>query len=177
MSGLTPEQKTFMERHSNTYGWGVRADPRGPERRQHGLYDGPQPERVVRRREVVQAAPDTRRRSPRALDRPGQLALPRQRLRPGFRDLLRPRRDVEGLAPDASAGAVLQHLVRHGQPLQGVRVDGRTTGVSAASWISAAAAIGSCRWTFEGAPGGEGSTHAIDPFDPNIVYSSGSTAR
>lgn len=26
---------------------------------------------------------------------------------------------------------------------------------------------------FEGAPGGEGSTHAIDPLDPNIVYSSG----
>jgi hypothetical protein len=26
---------------------------------------------------------------------------------------------------------------------------------------------------FEDAPGGEGSTHAIDPFDPNIVYSSG----
>ncbi|MBN2244649.1 MAG: hypothetical protein JW755_02270 [Candidatus Aminicenantes bacterium] len=26
---------------------------------------------------------------------------------------------------------------------------------------------------FEGAPGGEGSSHAVDPFDPNIVYSAG----
>ena len=49
---------------------GVRPDPRGPDRREHGLHDGPRPERVVRRRQDVQAAADARRRSPRPVDRP-----------------------------------------------------------------------------------------------------------
>jgi len=48
----------------------------------------------------------------------------------------------------------------------------RTTGASAAPWTSAAAAIGSCRWTLR-ARRGRRIDHAIDPFDPNIVYSSG----
>ena len=88
VSGLTPEQKTFMERHSNTYGWvfgQIRVDPNDPDTvYTMGLSlnvssDGGK---------TFKRVPRSRRRSPRPVDRPRQLELPDQRLRPGAGGLL-----------------------------------------------------------------------------------------
>ena len=49
----------------------------------------------------------------------------------------------------------------------------RTSAAAAASWISRQGATGSRPWNGRSAPGGEGSHHAIDPTNPNIVYSHG----
>ena len=147
MSGLTPEQKTFMERHSNTYGWvfgQIRVDPNDANTiYTMGLglnvsYDGG---KTFKRLQTpggdhhgLWIDPDNSRYLVNVFDQ-------------GFAISYDRRRDVEGLAADAPAGAVLQHLVRHGHARSGCMDRCRTTGASAAWWTWAADGTGSSRWT------------------------------
>ncbi len=144
VSGLTPEQKTFMERHSEHLRLGVRPDPRRPERREHGLHDGPRPARLDRRRQDVQAARRRRRRPPRPVDRSRQLELPRQRA-----STRASRSPTTGARPgrtsrlDAPARAVLQRLLRHGHAVPRLRLDAGPRQLPRRRSTSAAAATGS----------------------------------
>ena len=68
---------------------------------------------------------------------------------------------------------VLQPQLRHGDARSRSTAPCRTTAASAARSTSAAAATASRPRSSSTRPGGEGSNHAIDPTDPNIVYSAG----
>ncbi len=172
VSGLTPDQKTFMERTSNTYGWvfgQIRVDPADANTvYTMGLalnvsYDGG--------------------KTFKSLDTPGG--------------------DHHGLWIDPANSSYLINVYDQGFAISYDRgrtwKDSRLT-LPACQFFNIAYDMdtpfrvygsmqdhGSFRATvdlgagrdtlraadFEGAPGGEGSTHAIDPTDPNIVYSSG----
>ena len=172
-SGLTPQQKSFMERHSGTYGWvfgQIRVDPNDPET----SYIMGVPFSVsADGGKTFTTRPQPGRRQPRPVDRPGQLELPDQGLRPGRRRLLRQGQELALFPGGAHRLPVLQPQLRHGHAVQGLRLDAgprqlprrRSTSARGRDKIPAAA--------FEGAPGGEGSNHAIDPTDPDIVYSAG----
>lgn len=172
VSGLTPEQKEFMERHSGTYGWvfgQLRADPSDPDTvytmglglnvstdggktfRQlatpgsdhHGLWIDP-----ANSNYLVSAYDQGMAISyDRGLTwRPSDLTLPVVQFFNVSYDMATPFH-VYGSAQDHGSYRGVVDLSR-----------GRDR-------VPAAA--------FESAPGGEGSTHVIDPLNPDIVYSSG----
>jgi photosystem II stability/assembly factor-like uncharacterized protein len=172
VSGLTPDQKTFMERTSNTYGWvfgQIRVDPGNANTvytmglALNASYDGG--------------------KTFKSLDTPGG--------------------DHHGLWIDPLNSSYLINVFDQGFAISYDRgktwKDSRLT-LPVCQFFNIAYDMdtpfrvygsmqdhGSFRGAvdlsqgrdkirpveFEGAPGGEGSTHAIDPLDPNIVYSSG----
>ena len=109
VSGLTPEQKSFMERHSGTYGWvfgQIRVDPNN----ENTVYimgvplsvstDGGKTFQYVRSPGVDNHAP---------VDRPGQLELPHQGLRQGRRHFLRQGQELAVISAMNPRLPVLQH--------------------------------------------------------------------
>ncbi|MCK7479459.1 MAG: hypothetical protein M0C28_20495 [Candidatus Moduliflexus flocculans] len=172
-SGLTPQQKTFMQQHSGTYGWvfgQIRVDPNDPET---VLHHGRAVQRLDRRRQDLQERPQPGRRPPRPVDRPGQLQLPDQGLRPGASRSPTTRARTGATSGRSSTSAssststttwrtpfkVYGSMQDHGSFRGKVDLSAGRDKIPAVE--------------FEDAPGGEGSNHAIDPTDPNIVYSAG----
>ncbi len=107
------------------------------------------------------------------VDRPGQLELPHQGLRPGRRRVLRQGPELallpERAQPSASSSTstttwrrpfkVYGSMQDHGSFRGKVDLSRGRDRIPAQE--------------FENAPGGEGSNHAVDPTNPNIVYSAG----
>jgi photosystem II stability/assembly factor-like uncharacterized protein len=172
VSGLTPEQKTFMERHSNTYGWvfgQVRVDPNDPDTvYTMGLslnvsHDGGKTFKRLRTpggdHHALWIDPDNSNYLLNGFDQGLAVSYDRGATWRYFQDVL-PVCQFFNLNYDmASPFHVFGSMQDHGS-FRGV-VDlskGRDK-------IPAVA--------FEEAPGGEGSNHAIDPDNPNIVYSAG----
>ncbi len=172
VSGLTPEQAELMGRHSGTFGWvfgQVRADPSDPNTvytlgvRLHASTDGG--------------------RTFKALDTPG-VDHHGMWIDPQNRDYLVIAYD-QGLAVSYDRGLTWKdsHLSLPVSQFFNVSYDMDTPFRVYGSMQD----HGSFRATvdlsagrdripvaeFEPAPGGEGSTHAIDPDDPATVYSSG----
>jgi photosystem II stability/assembly factor-like uncharacterized protein len=172
VSGLTPDQKTFMERASNTYGWvfgQIRVDPSDPDtvytmglglnvsndggktfRRlqtpgsdHHGLWIDPENSNYLIN-VFDQGFAISYDRGASWKD--SRFTLPVTQFFNVSYDMATPFR-VYGSSQDHGSFRGVVDLSRGRGSIPAV--------------------------DFESAPGGEGSTHAIDPIDPNIVYSSG----
>jgi len=172
VSGLTPEQKTFMERHSNTYGWvfgQIRVDPNDVNTVYtmglglNASYDGGRTFQRIRTpggdHHGLWIDPDNSRYLVNVFDqglaisydrgatwKDSRLTLPVAQFFNVSYDMDTPFR-VYGSMQDHGSFRGVVDLSRGRDRIDPV--------------------------DFEGAPGGEGSTHAIDPLDPAIVYSSG----
>jgi photosystem II stability/assembly factor-like uncharacterized protein len=172
VSGLTPEQKTFMERHSNTYGWvfgQIRVDPNDANTiYTMGLslnvsYDGG---KTFKRLQTpggdhhgLWIDPDNSNYLINVFDQGIAISYDRGTTWKDSRQTL-PLAQFFNISYDMDTPfRVYGSMQDHGS-FRGV-VD-LSRGRDRVPTMD-----------FEGAPGGEGSTHAIDPFDPNIVYSSG----
>jgi photosystem II stability/assembly factor-like uncharacterized protein len=172
VSGLTPEQQTFMGRSSNTYGWvfgQIRVDPSDPNTvytmglslnvsydggktfkrlqtpggEHHGLWIDPDnPNYLVNVFDQGFAISYDRG----ATWKDSRLTLPLAQFFNISYDMDTPFR-VYGSMQDHGSFRGVVDLSRGRNQIPTV--------------------------DFEGAPGGEGSTHAIDPLDPNTVFSSG----
>ena len=172
VSGLTPEQKALMERHSGTFGWvfgQVRVDPADPNTvyalgvRLHASTDGG--------------------RTFKALDTPG-VDHHGLWIDPQNSDYLVSAYD-QGLAISYDRGRTWKdsHLALPASQFFNVSYDMDTPfrvygsmqdHGSFRARVDLSAGRDHIRAVdFEEAPGGEGSTHAIDPLDPETVYSSG----
>ncbi len=171
-SGLTPAQKTLMERHSNTYGWvfgQIRVDPSNPDTvYTMGLslnvsQDGGKTFKRIRTpgsdHHALWIDPDNPDYLLNGFDQGLTVSYDRGATWRYFQDVL-PVCQFFNLNYDmAEPFHVFGSMQDHGS-FRGV-VDlskGRDK-------IPAVA--------FEETPGGEGSNHAIDPDNPNIVYSAG----
>ena len=172
VSGLTPAQKQFMERSSGTYGWvfgQIRVDPndpntvytmglglnvstdggrtfaqlRTPGSDHHGLWIDPQNSNYLIN-VFDQGFAVSYDRGQSWKD--SRLALPLAQFFNVSFDMSSPFR-VYGSMQDHGSFRGVVDLSRGRDKIPPV--------------------------DFESAPGGEGSTHAIDPFDPDTVYSSG----
>jgi photosystem II stability/assembly factor-like uncharacterized protein len=172
VSGLTPDQKTFMEGSSNTYGWvfgQIRVDPSDP----NTVY-------------TMGLALNTSTDGGKT-----------------FKELDTPGGDHHGLWIDPDNSNYLINVFDQGFAIsydRGKTWKDSTLTLPLAQFFNVAYDMdtpfrvygsmqdhGSFRGVvdlgrgrdkipavdFQGAPGGEGSSHAIDPLDPNIVYSSG----
>jgi photosystem II stability/assembly factor-like uncharacterized protein len=172
VSGLTPEQKTFMERHSNTYGWvfgQIRVDPNDANTiYTMGLslnvsYDGG---KTFKRLQTpggdhhgLWIDPDNSNYLINVFDQGIAISYDRGTTWKDSRQTL-PLAQFFNISYDMDTPfRVYGSMQDHGS-FRGV-VD-LSRGRDRIPTMD-----------FENAPGGEGSTHAIDPFDPNIVYSSG----
>jgi photosystem II stability/assembly factor-like uncharacterized protein len=172
MSGLTPEQKTFMERHSNTYGWvfgQIRVDPSDANTvYTMGLglnvsYDGG---RTFKRLQTpgsdhhgLWIDPDNRRYLINVYDQGFAISYDGGATWKDSRMTL-PLAQFFNISYDMDTPfRVYGSMQDHGS-FRGVVDLGRGRDRIAPA-------------DFESAPGGEGSTHAVDPLDPDIVYSSG----
>ena len=173
VSGLTPEQKQFMERHSSTYGWvfgQIRVDPNDPNTvytmglalnvstdggktfarvnapggDDHGLWIDPDNSNYLINVCDVDAAMSYDH-GKTWKDLTGN--LPVTQFYNVAYDMDTPFH-VIGAAQDSGSHRGFVDLSRGRDRIPTV--------------------------DFERAPGGEGSTHAIDPSNPNLVYSSGS---
>ncbi|HOQ59749.1 MAG TPA: hypothetical protein PKZ08_03935 [Vicinamibacterales bacterium] len=172
VSGLTPEQKAFMERHSNTYGWvfgQVRVDPTDAETvYTMGLglnvsTDGGRTFRQLRTPGIDHHAlwidPDNPSYLVNAYDQGLAISYDRGATWKDTR-LTLPVAQFFNVSYDMSTPfRVYGSMQDHGSFRAAVDLSRGRDRVPAAD--------------FERAPGGEGSTHAIDPDDPDIVYSSG----
>jgi photosystem II stability/assembly factor-like uncharacterized protein len=172
VSGLTPEQKTFMERHSGTYGWvfgQVRVDPndadtvytmglglnvsndggktfkgiRTPGGDHHGLWIDPENSDYL----------------VNVFDQGFAISYDRGKSWKDSR-LNLPLAQFFNVAYDMDTPFhVFGSMQDHGSFRGAVNLANGRDRIPTVD--------------FEGAPGGEGSSHAIDPTDPNTVYSSG----
>jgi photosystem II stability/assembly factor-like uncharacterized protein len=171
-SGLTPEQKTFMERHSGTYGWvfgQIRVDPNDPDT----SYIMGVPFSVS----TDGGKTYTRLRTPGAdhhalwidpansdylflgFDQGAAVSYDRGKNWRYFRDGLPVCQffnvNYDMAAPFKVYGSMQDHGSFRGK-------------------VDLGAGRGSIpAQEFESAPGGEGSNHFIDPTDPDVVYSAG----
>ncbi|MHB8093324.1 MAG: VPS10 domain-containing protein [Candidatus Aminicenantales bacterium] len=171
-SGLIPEQKTFMERHSNTYGWvfgQVRVDPNDPDTvYTMGLMlnvskDGGKTFARVAGPGVDHHAlwidPANSSYMIKGFDQGAAVSYDRGKNWRNFRDLL-PVCQFFNLNYDlGSPFRVYGSMQDHGSFRGIVDLSRGRDKIPAVD--------------FEGAPGGEGSNHAVDPENPNIVYSAG----
>jgi photosystem II stability/assembly factor-like uncharacterized protein len=171
-SGLTPEQKPFMERHSNTYGWvfgQIRVDPNDANTvYTMGLslnvsYDGGKTFKRLQTPGVdhhgLWIDPDNSNYLINVFDQGFAISYDRGATWKDSR-LTLPLAQFFDVAYDMDTPfRVYGSMQDHGS-FRGV--------VDLSRGRDRIAAV-----DFESAPGGEGSTHAIDPADPNTVYSSG----
>ena len=106
VTGLTPEQKAFMERHSNTYGWvfgQIRVDPND----ENTFY-------------TMGLSLNTSTNGGKTVTRVNGLQLPDQGIRPGHRRLVRQGEEL-AVFPKGDPGLpVLQRQLRHGHAVQGL---------------------------------------------------------
>jgi len=172
MSGLTPEQKTFMERHSNTYGWvfgQIRVDPSDANTvYTMGLglnvsYDGG---RTFKRLQTpgsdhhgLWIDPDNRRYLINVYDQGFAISYDAGATWKDSRMTL-PLAQFFNISYDMDTPfRVYGSMQDHGSFRGVVDLSRGRDRIAPAD--------------FESAPGGEGSTHAVDPLNPDIVYSSG----
>ena len=172
VSGLTPEQKTFMERQSNTYGWvfgQVRVDPNDPDTvYTMGLSlnvsnDGGKTFKRLRTpggdHHALWIDPDNSNYLLNGFDQGLAVSYDRGKSWRYFQDVL-PVCQFFNLNYDmATPFHVFGSMQDHGSFRGVVDLSKGRDKIPAVS--------------FEEAPGGEGSNHAIDPENPNIVYSAG----
>jgi len=172
VSGLTPEQKTYMERHSGTYGWvfgQVRAHPKDPDTVfTLGLMlnvsrDGGKTVNRVPGPGVDHHAlwidPETPDYMIKGFDQGLAVTYDGGRNWRYFQNEI-PACQFFNVAYDmASPFRVYGSMQDHGSFRGAVDLSRGRDRIPAQN--------------FESAPGGEGSTHAIDPSNPDIVYSSG----
>ncbi len=174
VSGLTPAAEDLHGAPFRDLRLGLRPDPGRSQRREHGLHHG-------------RAASASRRDGGKTFQRvrgPGgdHHAL---WIDPANSNYLLNGFD-QGLAVSYDKGKnwryfrerpprlpVLQPQLRHGDAVQGLRLDAGPRQLPGARSTSAAAATASRPRPSRARPGGEGSNHAIDPTNPNIVYSAG----
>ncbi len=172
VSGLTPEQKTFMERHSNTYGWvfgQIRVDPSDPET----IYtmglglntsnDGGKTFRRLRTpgsdHHALWIDPENPNYLINAYDQGFAISYDRGQTWKDSR-LTLPVAQFFNVSFDmATPFRVYGSMQDHGSFRGTVDLSAGRNRIQPVD--------------FEPAPGGEGSTHAIDPTDPDTVYSSG----
>jgi len=172
VSGLTPEQKAFMGRSSNTYGWvfgQIRADPADPNTvytmglSLNASYDGGKTFKSLRTpggdHHGLWIDPDNSNYLVNVFDQGLAISYDRGATWKDSR-LTLPLAQFFNISYDMDTPfRVYGSMQDHGS-FRGAVDLGR--GRNQIPTVD-----------FEGAPGGEGSTHAIDPLDPNIVFSSG----
>ena len=172
VSGLTPDQKTFMERHSNTYGWvfgQVRVDPNDADTiYTMGLSlnvstDGGKTFKRVKSpggdHHALWIDPENSNYLINGFDQGLAVSYDQGKNWRYFQDVL-PVCQFFNLNFDmATPFHVFGSMQDHGS-FRGV--------VDLSKGRDKIPAV-----DFESTPGGEGSNHAIDPTNPNIVYSTG----
>jgi len=172
VSGLTPEQKTFMERSSNTYGWvfgQLRVDPTDPNTvYTMGLglnvsYDGgktfTQLDTPGGDHHGLWIDPDNPKYLVNVYDQGFAISYDRGATWKDSRFTL-PLAQFFNISYDMDTPfRVYGSMQDHGSFRGAVDLSRGRDRIPAVD--------------FESAPGGEGSTHAIDPLDPNAVFSSG----
>jgi photosystem II stability/assembly factor-like uncharacterized protein len=172
VSGLTPEQKTFMERHSNTYGWvfgQIRVDPND----ENTVYilglpfsvstDGGKTFKSLRGPGVDHHAlwidPDNSNYLIKGFDQGIAVSYDKGKNWRYFQKEL-PVCQFFNINYDMGTPfKVYGSMQDHGSFRAKVDLSQGRDKIPAQE--------------FENAPGGEGSNHAVDPNDPNIVYSAG----
>ncbi len=172
MSGLTPEQKQLMERHSGTFGWvfgQIRVDPNDPDTvytmgvRLHVSTDGGRTFKVLETpggdHHGLWIDPQNSNYLVNVFDQGFAISYDRGVTWKDSR-LTLPLAQFFNVSYDtASPFRVYGSMQDHGSFRGPVDLTRGRDRIPVAD--------------FERAPGGEGSTHAIDPTDPNTVYSSG----
>jgi photosystem II stability/assembly factor-like uncharacterized protein len=173
VSGLTPQQKTFMERHSGTYGWvfgQIRVDPNDPETSYiMGVpfsvsTDGGKTYTTFRRsyggdNHALWIDPDNSNYLLRGCDQGLAVSYDKGKSWRDFQNGL-PVCQFFNIAFDmATPFKVYGSMQDHGSFRGKVDLSLGRDKIPAQ--------------VFESAPGGEGSNHAIDPTNPDIVYSAG----
>ena len=171
-SGLTPQQKAFMERHSGTYGWvfgQIRVDPNDPET----SYIMGVPFSVSTDGGKTYARLRTPGGDHHALwidpansdylflgfDQGAAVSYDRGKTWRYFRDGLPVCQFFNVNYDMATPFKVYGSMQDHGSFRAKVDLGGGRGRIPAQE--------------FEGAPGGEGSNHFVDPADPDVVYSAG----
>ena len=170
VSGLTPEQKTFMERHSNTYGWvfgQVRVDPND----ENTVYilgvpfsvstDGGKTFKHVRSpggdNHALWIDPDNSNYLIKGFDQGVAVSYDKGRNWRYFQKEINVCQFFNLNYDMATPFKVYGSMQDHGSFRGKVDLSEGRDKIPAQE--------------FENAPGGEGSNHAVDPTDPNIVYS------
>jgi photosystem II stability/assembly factor-like uncharacterized protein len=172
-SGLTPQQKTFMERHSGTYGWvfgQIRVDPNDPETSYimgvpfSASTDGGKTFTTFRRsfggdNHALWIDPDNSNYLLKGCDQGLAVSYDKGKNWRAFTDGL-PVCQFFNIAYDmATPFKVYGSMQDHGSFRGKVDLSMGRDRIPAQE--------------FESAPGGEGSNQAIDPTNPDIVYSAG----
>ena len=172
MSGLTPEQKTFMERHSNTYGWvfgQVRVDPNDENTvYTMGLglnvsYDGGKTFQGLDSpggdHHALWIDPGNSNYLVNGFDQGMAVSYDKGKTWKYFQDAL-PVCQFFNIAYDmATPFKVYGSMQDHGSFRAPVDLNRGRDRIPVQK--------------FDGAPGGEGSNQAVDPTNPNVVYSAG----
>ncbi len=171
-SGLTPQQKSYMQQHSGTYGWvfgQIRVDPNDPETSYimgvpfSASTDGGKTYKNVRSpggdNHALWIDPANSNYLIKGFDQGVAVSYDKGRNWRYFRSDLNLCQffnlNYDMATPFKVYGSMQDHGSFRG-PVDLSRGRDRIPAVA-----------------FENAPGGEGSNHAIDPTDPNIVYSAG----
>jgi photosystem II stability/assembly factor-like uncharacterized protein len=172
MSGLTPEQKTLMERHSGTYGWvfgQIRVDPNDPNTiytmgvRFYTSNDGGRTMRAVRTpgsdHHALWIDPQNSDYLVLGYDQGFAISYDKGRSWKDSR-LTLPVAQFFNIAYDMDTPFhVFGSMQDHGSFRGAVDLSAGRDRIPVVD--------------FESAPGGEGTSHAIDPTNLNLVYSSG----
>jgi len=171
-SGLTPQQKSFMERHSGTYGWvfgQIRVDPNDPDTSYimgvpfSASKDGGKTYASIRGfggdNHALWIDPDNSNYLLKGCDQGLTVSYDKGKSWRPFQDGL-PVCQFFNLNYDmATPFKVYGSMQDHGSFRGKVDLSQGRDKIPAQK--------------FEGAPGGEGSNHAIDPTNPDIIYSAG----
>jgi photosystem II stability/assembly factor-like uncharacterized protein len=172
VSGLTPQQKAYMERHSGTYGWvfgQIRVDPNDPETSYimgvpfSASTDGGKTYTGVRSpggdNHALWIDPANSNYMIKGFDQGVAVSYDKGKNWRYFRDELNICQFFNLNYDMATPFKVYGSMQDHGSFRGQVDLSLGRDRIPAAE--------------FESAPGGEGSNHAIDPTNPDIVYSAG----
>jgi photosystem II stability/assembly factor-like uncharacterized protein len=170
VSGLTPQQKTFMERHSGTYGWvfgQIRVDPNDPETSYiMGVpfsvsTDGGKTYKTVRSpggdNHALWIDPANSSYLVKGFDQGVAVSYDKGKSWRYFQKEINVCQFFDIAYDMATPFKVYGSMQDHGSFRGKVDLSAGRDKIPAQE--------------FESAPGGEGSSHAIDPDDPDIVYS------
>ena len=171
-SGLTPQQKSYMQQHSGTYGWvfgQIRVDPNDPETSYimgvpfSASTDGGKTYKNVRSpggdNHALWIDPANSNYLLKGFDQGVAVSYDKGKNWRYFREELNLCQFFNLNYDMATPFKVYGSMQDHGSFRGPVDISAGRDKIPAVA--------------FEGAPGGEGSNHAIDPTDPNVVYSAG----